>query len=62
MPAYSRRSSPRRLARHRTSAVDVELRPLAVEFGLRDVATVCQPGEVGEALTEHGRDKRGHSI
>lgn len=30
---------------------------MAVELGLGDVAAVCQPGDIREALAERGRNK-----
>jgi hypothetical protein len=40
--------------------LDVELGPLAVEFGLSDIAAIGQPPRIGETLAEHWRDESGH--
>jgi len=52
---------PTEIAGDRFPLVDMELGPLIVELGLSDVGSVCQSGEVGEALAQDGRGERGHN-
>lgn len=39
------------------AVLNMELGPLAIEFGFSDVPKISQPPGIGEALAQHWRDK-----